>query len=92
VKLHGYSYRIHDGDSVMPELDINKTALQLFVNNVIRQLDIANVSLPCCFLIVSVGKIDEIEFQSLLLHVFNPTYKVKFLDKTKHVKWLYRNY
>jgi hypothetical protein len=91
VKLHGYSYRIKRGDSVMLELDTNKRTLHPFVNNMIQPLCITNVSLPCCFLIVSVGKTDRIEFKSLL-HTFYPTYSVEFLDEIKHVKWFYRNY
>jgi hypothetical protein len=35
VKLHGYSYKINHGNSVMLELDTNKRILYLFVNNVI---------------------------------------------------------
>jgi hypothetical protein len=91
VKLYGYSYRINRGDNIMLELDINKRILYLFVNNVIQPLRITNVPLPCCFLIVFVGKTDRIEFKSLL-HVFDPTYSVEFLDETKHVKWFYTNY
>jgi hypothetical protein len=91
VKLHGYSYRIKRGDSVMLELNTNKRILYLFVNNVIQPLYITNVPLACCFLIVSVGKTDLIEFKSLL-HTFDPSYNVEFLDETKHVKWFYRNY
>jgi hypothetical protein len=91
VKYDGYSYRINRGDTVMLELDTNKRILYLFVNNVIQPLCITNVPLPCCFLIMSVGKTDRIEFKSLL-HTFNPTYSVEFLDETKHVKRFYRNY
>jgi hypothetical protein len=91
IKLHGYSYRIKRGDSVMLKLDTNKRILYLFVNNMIQPLCITNVLLTCCFLIVSVGKTDRIEFKSLL-HAFNPTYSVEFLDESKHVKWFYRNY
>jgi hypothetical protein len=91
VKLHGYSCRIEHGDSVMLELDSNKRTLHLFVKNVIQPLYITNVPLPCCFLSVSVGKRDRIEFKSLL-HTFNPVYSVEFLDEIKHVKWFYRNY
>jgi hypothetical protein len=65
VKLHGYSYRIKRGDSVMLELDTNKRILYLFVNNMIQPLYITNIHLPCCFLIVSVGNTDRIEFKSL---------------------------
>jgi hypothetical protein len=75
----------------MLELDTNKGILCLFVNNVIQPLYITDVPLPCCFLIVSVGRTDRIEFKSLL-HSFDPTYSVEFLDETKHVKWFYRNY
>jgi hypothetical protein len=91
VKLHGYSYRINRGDSVILELNTNKRILYLFVNNVFQPLCITNVPLPYCFLIVSVGKADRIEFKSLL-HTFDPTYNFEFLDETKHVKWFYRNY
>jgi hypothetical protein len=91
VKLHGYEYGIVRGNSVMLELDTNKRTLHLFVNNVIQPLCITNVPLPCCFLIVSVGKVDRIEFQSLL-HSFDTTYSVEFLDETKYVKWFYRKY
>jgi hypothetical protein len=91
VKCHGYSYRINRGDNVMLELDTNKRILYLFVNNVIQLLCITNVLLPCCFLIVSVGKTHRIEFKSLL-HGFDPTYNVELIDETKHVKWFYRNY
>jgi hypothetical protein len=66
VKLHGYSYRIESGDSVMIELDSNKRTLHLFVKSVIQQLYITNVQLPCGFLILSLGKVDRIEFKSLL--------------------------
>jgi hypothetical protein len=75
----------------MLELDRNKRTLHLFVNNVIQPLYITNVPLPCCFLIVYVGKTDRIEFKSLL-HTFVPTYSVDFIDKTEHIKWFYRNY
>jgi hypothetical protein len=64
----------------MLEFDTNKRTLYLFVKNVIQPLCITNVPLPCCFLIVSVGKADRIEFKSLL-HTFDPTYGVEFLDK-----------
>jgi hypothetical protein len=36
VKLHGYSYRIKCGDTVMLESDTNKRILYLFVNNMIK--------------------------------------------------------
>jgi hypothetical protein len=91
VKLHRYSYRINRGDNVMFELYTNKGISCLFVNNVIQPLYITNVLLPCCFLIVSVGKADKIEFKSLL-HEFNPTYNVEFLNETKHVKCFFRKY
>jgi hypothetical protein len=90
VKYHGYNYRINRGDNVMLELDTNKIILYLFVYIVIQPLCITNVPLPCCFLIVSAGKTDRIEFKSLL-HAFDPTYSVEFLDETKHLKWFYRN-
>jgi hypothetical protein len=91
VKLYEYSYRINPGDNVMLELDTNKRILYLFVNNVIQPLCITNLPLPCCFLIVSVGKTDRIEFKSLL-HIFDPTYSIDFVDKSKDIKWFYRNY
>jgi hypothetical protein len=91
VKMHGYSYRINRGDNVMLELDTNKRTLHFFVNNVIQPVCVTNVPLPCCFEIVSVGRTDRIEFKSLL-HSFDPTYSVEFLDETKNVKWSYRNY
>jgi hypothetical protein len=90
-KIHGYKFRIVRGDNVMLELDINKRILYLFVNNVMQPLCITNVPLPCCFLIVSVGRTDRIEFKSLL-HTFDPTYSVEFLDETKHIKWFHRKY
>jgi uncharacterized membrane protein YoaT (DUF817 family) len=91
VKLRGYSYRINRGDNVTLELNTNKRALHLFVNNVIQPLCITNVPLQCCFLTVSVGKTDWIEFNSLL-HAFDPIYSVEFLDEDRHVNWFYRNY
>jgi hypothetical protein len=75
----------------MLELDTNKRTLHLFVNNVIQPLCITNVPLPCCFLIVCVGKTDQMEFKSLL-QTFDPTYSVEFLDKSKNVKWFHRKY
>jgi hypothetical protein len=70
VKLNWFSYRINRGDNVMLELDTNKRILYLFINNVIQPLDITNIPLSCCFLIVFVGKADRIEFKSLL-HSFD---------------------
>jgi hypothetical protein len=72
VKLHEYKFRIVRGDSVMQELDTNKRTLHLFIKNVIQPLCITNIPLPCCFLIVPVGKADKIEFKSIL-RPFDPT-------------------
>jgi hypothetical protein len=91
VKSHGYKFRINRGDNVMLELDTNKRILHLFVNNVIQPLCITDVPLPCCFLIVSVGNGDRIEFKSLL-HAFDPTYSVDFIYKSKQVKWFNSKY
>jgi hypothetical protein len=91
VKLYGYKFRIVRGDNVTLELDTNKRTLHLFINNVIKPLCITNAPLPSCFLIVSVGRVDKIEFKSLL-HSFDPTYSVEFLDKSKNIKWFYRKY
>jgi hypothetical protein len=49
---------------------MNKRTLHLFVRNVIQLLCIINVPLQSCFLIVSVEKIDEIEFESLLYTLY----------------------
>jgi hypothetical protein len=79
VKLHGYSYRINRGDNVMLELDTNKRILYLFVNSVIQRVCITKVSLPCCFLIVFAGKIDQIQFKSLV-YAFDLICSVEFLQ------------
>jgi hypothetical protein len=73
------------GDKVTLELDTNKRRLHLFINNVIEQPCITIVLLPCCFLIVSVGRVDRIEFKSFL-HSFDWTYSVDFEDKSKNIK------
>jgi hypothetical protein len=41
-----------------------------------------NVTLPSCFLTVSVGKIDEIQFESLQ-YTFHPSFDIKFIKKAK---------
>jgi hypothetical protein len=91
VKMHGYKFRIVRGDNVVLELDTNKKTLHFFVNNVIELLCITNVPLPCCFLIVSVGRVDRIELKSLL-HSFDPSYDIDFVDKSKNVKWFRGKY
>jgi hypothetical protein len=58
---------------------------------VILLLHITNILLPWCFLIMSVGKTEKIEFKSLQ-HTFDPTYSVEFFCETKHVKWFNRKY
>jgi hypothetical protein len=40
VKLHGYSYRINRGDTVMLELDTNKRIIYLYVNNMIQHCEL----------------------------------------------------
>jgi hypothetical protein len=82
AKLHGYKFRIVREDKVTLELDTNKRTLHLFVNNVIKPLCITNLPLSCCFLIVSTRRVDRIEFKSLL-HSFDPTYGVDFVDEMK---------
>jgi hypothetical protein len=70
----------------MLEVDTNKTASHLFVDNVIQPLCIMNVRLPFYFIIGCVGKIDQIEFRSLP-HAPHPTYTVEFMFKTEYVKF-----
>jgi hypothetical protein len=79
VKLHGYKFRIVRRDNVILELDTDKITLHSFVNIVNQTVRINNVPLPCRFLKVSVGKVDKIEFKSLL-HSFDPTYSVDFIN------------
>jgi hypothetical protein len=38
---------------------------------------------------MSEGKIDDIELQSLL-HAFNPTYSVEFIEKNNNENWFHR--
>jgi hypothetical protein len=71
------------GDNVTLELDTNKRTLHLFVNNVIQPLRITNIPLPCCFIIVSVGRVDKIEFKSLQ-DSYDPTCSVDFIDEDKN--------
>jgi hypothetical protein len=69
----------------MLDLNINRRTLHLIVNNIIQPLGIINVRLPSCFLIISVGYIDEIEFECLL-HTFDRSDDVNSIKKSENLK------
>jgi hypothetical protein len=84
-KMYGYDYRINKGDTVMLELDTNEKKLYFFLNGKLLPVVLTEVPLPCCFLIVSVCKGDEIEFK-FFRHLWTRFYETKFSSLEKEIK------
>jgi hypothetical protein len=62
-KVCGYEYWIKKSDTILLELYTKEKKYYFFLNGTLLPFVLTEVPLPCCFLIVSVCKGDEIEFK-----------------------------
>jgi hypothetical protein len=74
----------------MLEFDTKEKKLFFFLNGKLLPFVLTEISFPCCFLIISVRKQDEVEFK-FFRHLWTCSYGTKFSSPYKEIKWINYN-